>query len=92
MDLENCQTSKIELSLGNSLRLNSANHFRKKLQAGVASGIQSLAISKGKFNLRYLTIFSECISLLGCFSISVIICFQSSILLFYNSIVLSYLF
>ena len=31
MDSENCQTSKIELSLGNSQRLNSARRFRKKL-------------------------------------------------------------
>ena len=31
MHSENCQTSKIELSLGNSQRLNSASRFRKKL-------------------------------------------------------------
>ena len=31
MQSENCQTSKIELSLGNSQRLNSASCFRKKL-------------------------------------------------------------
>ena len=28
---ENCQTSKIELSLGNNQRLNSASRFRKNL-------------------------------------------------------------
>ena len=31
MQPENCQISKIELSLGNSQRLNSASRFRKKL-------------------------------------------------------------
>ena len=31
MHSENCQTSKIELSLGNSQRRNSASRFRKKL-------------------------------------------------------------
>ena len=31
MHSENCQTSKIDLSIGNSQRLNSANRFRKKL-------------------------------------------------------------
>ena len=31
MDSENCQTSKIELSLGNSQRLNSASHLHTKL-------------------------------------------------------------
>ena len=31
MHSENCQTSKIELSLGNNHRLNSASRFRKML-------------------------------------------------------------
>ena len=31
MHSENCQTSEIEFSLGNSQRLNSASRFRKKL-------------------------------------------------------------
>ena len=31
MHSENCQTSKIDLSIGNSQRLNYANRFRKKL-------------------------------------------------------------
>ena len=31
MHSENCQTSKIDLSLGNSQRRNSASRFRKKL-------------------------------------------------------------